>query len=90
MPNTVRISKTVKYLEYAFYITCLCLIIPVKIDHHVVEKNLDYEKYLDQFNKTYDNVTTYQTRLDAYKVSVNMFIPANFHMYMILSPLQSF
>lgn len=69
MPNTVRISKTVKRLEYACYILLICVIIPIRIDHHNLERDLEYDKYLEQFNKTLENVQIYQQRREVFQVS---------------------
>lgn len=65
MPNTVRVSKTVKVFEYLCYVLLLCVIVPIQEDHH----ELEYEKYLQQFNKTYESTNIYQNRFEAFKVS---------------------
>lgn len=73
MPNTLHVSKTVKALEYLFYVVLLCIVIPIRIDHHEIE----YMKYLEQFNKSYETEKTYQKRFDAFKVSLYMLINQN-------------
>lgn len=69
MPNTVRVSKTVKVLEYLCYILLLCVVVPIRIQHH----ELEYDKYLQQFNKSYENMKIYQNRFEAFKVSTIQF-----------------
>lgn len=68
MPNTVRVSKNLRRLEYAFYIFLLCIIIPRKIKQEL-ERDLEYDAYLEKFNKTDADVRTYQNRLEIFKVS---------------------
>lgn len=64
MPNTLHVSKTLKVVEYIVYILLLCFILPVK----KYSDDLEFENYLDKFNKTYNNVEIYQRRYEAFKV----------------------
>lgn len=64
MPNTLEVSKTLKLLEYVCYFLLL-IIIPLKNDNHYLE----YDEYMKVFNKTFNNIESYQERLEAFKVN---------------------
>lgn len=66
MPNTVRVTRRVKFLEISVYILLICFFIPIRINHHDIEEQ--FKDYLKQFNKTYNDHSIYKKKLAAFKV----------------------
>ncbi|CAH0561404.1 unnamed protein product [Brassicogethes aeneus] len=55
------------YLEYSFYLSMLCLMVPFNVE----KEDADFSEYIKKFNKSYDNETVFNLRLEAFKNSLN-------------------